>query len=80
MNWTHLLNTSKYLLLSMFIILFVIKKFELIHNYEMVKSIWLFDLTSLLVLAYLVVSLIQSRLILKEKEKEIEKLKSLLKL
>lgn len=79
MNWIKLLNNARYLLFLMFIIVFVIKKFQFIHNYELVKNIMLFDLSSILVLIYLMVYVLQNRLELKEKDKEIEKLKSLLK-
>lgn len=72
MNWIRLLGIGKYVLLSIFIIIVVIKRFHLIENYDIIKKIWIFDLDSLVIFLYFVVYLMQKWLLAKAKKKDIE--------
>lgn len=79
MKSIKILNLLRYVVMSIFLILIIIKRFHLYEDLEMVKNVWLYDLPSFFVAVYLVIYLIQSRLELKEKEEEIETLKAQLK-
>ena len=70
MNWIKILGIGKYILLSIFIIIFIDKKFNIIENYEMIKKVWIFDLSSLVVFLYFIVYLLQKWLLVKAKKAE----------
>ena len=72
MNWIKILGIGKYILLSIFIIIFIDKKFNIIENYEMIKKVWIFDLSSLVVFLYFIVYLLQKWLLVKAKKAENE--------
>lgn len=80
MNWIKLLNRFRYFLLVVFGCLYIVKRFNWVENSQIGKDLTLYDLTSLLVAAYFVVYLIQSRMEVHQKDKEIEALKSQLKI
>jgi len=56
--------------------LYIAKRFNWIENSQIGKDITLYDLTSLLVLAYSVSYLVQSRLEINQKNIEIQELKA----
>lgn len=79
MDWVKILNTFRYILLLVFGALYIAKRFEWVENFELGKNVNLYDLTSVLVGLYLVVYLVQSRMEVNQKDKEIQELKSQLK-
>lgn len=79
MNWIKKLKLSRYTTLFLFAILFLSMKFNLIDDYLLFKNVYLYDLTSILVLFYLVIYLKESRLEIIKRDEEISALKSQLK-
>ena len=72
MNWIKILGIGKYILLAIFFIIIAIKRFHLIENSDMMKRIWIFDLSSLTLMLYFLVYLLQRWLLHKTKNKEIK--------
>lgn len=78
MKLIKILNLLRIAIAIGFISLIIPKRFHLVENFEIFKNFWLFDLSELFVVLYLVIYLIQSRLELHEKETQIINLKALL--
>jgi len=75
MNWITFFKISRYISILLFVIIYFGRKFEFLDNYFFTDTISLSDLSSILVLAYFVFYVKESRLEITEKNKEINTLK-----
>jgi hypothetical protein len=75
MNWITFFKISRYISILLFVIIYFGRKFEFLDNYFFTDAISLYDLSSILVLAYFAFYLKESRLEITEKNKEINTLK-----
>lgn len=79
MNWIKIFKNLRFLFLALFALSYTVAKFNLIENFEIVKNIYLYDLSNICVIISFVFYFKQLQLEIAKKDQVIASLKLQLK-